>query len=492
MSCNLTENKIQVFNPSNGQNLEEISITSEDEFLQIINSSKNEKQEWNESTPGERRKIIKKFRKAIVKNMDLFIETICNETGKKPFEGMLEVYTSVEHMKHTEKLLTKIFKKKPRSVGTLLTKKAWTELQPMGIAGIISPWNYPLILTLTPVVEALAGGNVVVLKPSEQTPLTSKLLKQIWDEAIGKPNILQIVYGGGGIGSMLVNAPEIDIVCFTGSTKIGKMIAIDCAKNLKPVILELGGKDPMIVCDDAEIPRAVNAAVWGGMSNAGQTCISVERIFVAENIKDQFIEEITQKIKVLSAGDSIQSQVGSISVEAGLEKIKSQIEDSHESGKIIQGKVSSKEGYYFPPTVVINPNENGPLMQDETFGPVVSITGFSSTENAIQLANSTGYGLSASVFSKNNRKAKQIASKIRAGSVAINDVMTHYGIADLPFGGVGLSGIGRVHGEEGIKAFCLQKSYMTNRINLGDEMWWYSKSSKFEKLIRKFLKLYFG
>jgi acyl-CoA reductase-like NAD-dependent aldehyde dehydrogenase len=492
MSCNLTEKKIQVFNPANGGNIKEIPITSENEFLKIISSAKNEKQKWNESDPKERRKIILKFRKAIVQNMDLFIETICNETGKKPFEGMLEVYTSVEHMNHTEKLLKKIFKKKSRSVGTLLTKKAWTELQPMGIAGIISPWNYPLILTLTPVVEALAGGNVVVLKPSEQTPLTSELLKKIWDEATGKPDILQVVYGGGKIGSMLVNTPEVDIVCFTGSTKVGKIIAINCAKNLKPVILELGGKDPMIVCDDAEIPRAVNASVWGGMSNAGQTCISVERIFVADNIKDKFIEEITKKINVLSAGDSIHSQVGSISVEAGLEKIKSQIENSRENSEIIQGKVTSKEGYYFPPTVVVNPDKDGELMQDETFGPVISITGFSSTEEAIQLANSTGYGLSASVFSRNHRKAKQIASKIRAGSVAINDVMTHYGIADLPFGGVGLSGIGRVHGEEGIKAFCLQKSYMTNRINLGDEMWWYSKSSKFEKLIRKFLKLYFG
>jgi len=492
MSCNLLENNIQVFNPANGQTIKEIQITTEDEFVKIKNVAIKEKQNWNNTSPETRKAIIKKLRKAIVKNMDLFIETICSETGKKEFEGLLEVYTSVEHMKHAEKLLSKIFRKKSRSVGTLLSKKAWTELQPMGIAGVISPWNYPLILTLTPVVEALSAGNVVLLKPSEQTPLTTELLKKVWDETTGMPNVLQAIYGGGQVGNTLVNAEEVDIVCFTGSTKIGKLIAMDCAKNLKPVILELGGKDPMIICDDADVDRAVNAAVWGGMSNAGQTCISVERIFVHEKIKDKFVKQISDKIKNLSVGNSNSSQVGSISVEAGLEKIKSQIENETDNGEIVQGKVSKNDGFYFPPTAVINPKTDGNLMQEETFGPVVSVTGFSTDENVIELANSTGYGLSASVFSKNKSKAEKIASKIRSGSVAINDVMSHYGIADLPFGGVGLSGIGRVHGEEGIKAFCLEKSYMTNRFPMGDEIWWYSKSEKFSGLVKKFLKFYFG
>ncbi len=491
MSCNLKENVIEVFNPANGQHIKEIPITNDSQFKEIIEKSIESKNSWNNSIPKFRKNLIKKFRKAIIKNMDLFIDTICSETGKKKFEGMLEVYTSVEHMKHSEKLLSKMFKKKNRSVGTLLTKKAWTELKPLGIAGIISPWNYPLILTLTPVIEAISAGNVVILKPSEQTPLTTELLKSIWDDATDQPDILQIIYGGGKIGSKLVNAPEVDIICFTGSTKIGKMIAIDCAKNLKPVILELGGKDPMIICEDANLERAVSGAVWGGMSNAGQTCISVERIFVHENIKDEFVNKISEKIKNLSAGNSKDSEIGSISVEAGLEKIKSQIKNEKNAGEIIQGG-NDENGFYFPPTVVIDPEINGELMQDETFGPVVSITSFKTEEEAINLANSTGYGLSASVFSENKSKGKKIASQIRAGSVAINDVMTHYGIADLPFGGVGLSGIGRVHGEEGIKAFCLQKSYMINRINLGDEMWWYSKSEKFEGIIRKFLKIYFG
>ena len=492
MSCNFIENKIQVFNPANSKVLKEIPITTEKEFLNIVESAEKTKGYWNFNKPKYRKNVIKKFRKAIINRLDDFIATICSETGKKYFEGMLEIYTSVEHMKHAEKLLPILFKKHKRSVGTLITKKAWTELEPMGVAGIISPWNYPLILTLTPVVEALAAGNVVILKPSEHTPLTTELLKQVWDESTGENSVFQIIYGSGDLGSMLVNSLKVDIICFTGSTKIGKIIAMDCAKNLKPVILELGGKDPMLVFEDADIDRAVNAAIWGGMSNAGQTCISVERIFVQEDIKDIFIKKITTKIKSLSAGNDVNCHLGSISIENGLKKIKNQLQNLESNSEIFKGIATDEQGFFYPPTVVVNPNEDSSLMKEETFGPIVSITSFLNDADVIKKANSTGYGLSASVFSKNKKRAKFIASKIRVGSIAINDVMSHYGIADLPFGGVGLSGIGRVHGEEGIKAFCIQKSYMTNRINIGDEIWWYSKSKKYQGIIHKFLKFYFG
>jgi len=362
----------------------------------------------------------------------------------------------------------------------------------MGIAGIISPWNYPLILTLTPVVEALAAGNPVILKPSEQTPLTTVLLKEVWDESTKKPDLLQIVYGGGDIGSMLVNTTTTDVICFTGSTKIGKFIAADCAKNLKPVILELGGKDPMIICKDADIDRSVDAALWGGMSNAGQTCISVERIFVNEKVYDDFSNKLTEGVKSLTAGLNSDSDVGSVSVSAGLDKIKDQIEQAGESATIIQGNADNGDGLFHAPTVVLNPSAEGDISRQETFGPVVSVTSVKNDNEAVTFANNTGYGLSASVFSRNTGRAKKVASQIRAGSVTINDVMSHYGISDLPFGGVGLSGIGRVHGEEGIKSFCMQKSYMSNRINLGPEMWWYPKYRKMEGLMKKFMKWYFG
>lgn len=492
MSCTLKNGQINCFNPATGEAIESINITTENEFKQICDTAIITKSAWNSSSPGERIQIIRKFRKAIISRMDDFIETICGETGKKPFEGLLEVFTAAEHMKNAEKLTSKIFKKHKRKVGTLITKKAWVEYEAMGVAGIISPWNYPLILTLTPVVEALSAGNPVILKPSEQTPLTTVLLKEVWDESTGRPELLQTVYGGGEIGSMLVNSSATNVICFTGSTKIGKFIAADCAKHLKPVILELGGKDPMIICEDADIDRSVEAALWGGMSNAGQTCISVERIFVNEKIHNEFVEKLSVGVKSLRAGLNSDSDVGSISVSAGLDKIQAQIQNVGDSANVIQGNADNGNGLFHAPTIVIDPPPDSELAQQETFGPVVSVTSVKSDAEAVIYANNTGYGLSASVFSKNAWRAEKIASQVRAGSVTINDVMSHYGISDLPFGGVGLSGIGRVHGEEGIKAFCMQKSYMSNRINLGPELWWYSKYRKSEGLMRKFMKWYLG
>ena len=284
MNNNLLPKSLEVFEPSTQEFIKSIPATSPEEFFVKIKNAKKKKEYWNNSKPRYRKIILKKFRKAIIKRLEDFIVIIAKETGKKKFESLIELYGAVEHLKNTETLINSMFRKKRRNVGTLITKKAWTKLEPIGMAGINSPWNYPLLLTITSVVEAIAAGNVVILKPSEYTPLTTELLKEVWDQSTGEKDVFQVIYGGSDLGSKLVNSNDVDIICFTGSTKIGKIIARDCAKYLKPVILELGGKDPMIICDDTDLNRAVNAALWGGMTNAGQTCISVERIYVDERI----------------------------------------------------------------------------------------------------------------------------------------------------------------------------------------------------------------
>ena len=492
MNNNLLPESLEVFEPSTQEFIKSIPATSPEEFLVKIKNAKKKKEYWNNSKPRYRKIILKKFRKAIIKRLEDFIVIIAKETGKKKFESLIELYGAVEHLKNTETLINSMFRKKRRNVGTLITKKAWTKLEPIGMAGIISPWNYPLLLTITSVVEAIAAGNVVILKPSEYTPLTTELLKEVWDQSTGEEDVFQVIYGGSDLGSKLVNSNHVDIICFTGSTKIGKIIARDCAKYLKPVILELGGKDPMIICDDTDLNRAVNAALWGGMTNAGQTCISVERIYVDERIKDIFIEKISKKVKQLTAGKSTNCDIGSITTKNGLEKIINQVNKVKNTSDIYQGIADDKKGYFYPPTIVVDPNDDSDLMKDETFGPVVSISSFRTIEEVIKKANSVGYGLSASIFTKNKKKATIIAKQLKVGSIAINDVLSHYGIADLPFGGTGLSGFGRVHGKEGIKSFCNLKSYMTNRLQIGDEIWWYSKSKRYYNIIIRFLKFYFG
>ena len=485
MSVRISESTLNVFNPATKEDISSIPMTSIPELQSILQSTKEAADRYNFSSFFLRQKLMKKFRKGIVQHMDEFIETICNETGKKPIEGLMEVFISLEHLQQSSRHLYEALGKRSRRAGILKTKKVWVEYEALGVAGIISPWNYPLILSMSPMVEALLAGNMVVLKPSEHTPLTTKLLKKVWDEYTKTPNLFQAVYGAGEIGNELVKSNYTDVICFTGSTAVGREIAEVCASLFKPMILELGGKDPMIILDDAHIDRSVEAAIWGGLSNAGQTCISVERIYVQEEIYPQVVTKLSDKIKNMSSGKR-DSLLGAISVEVSLEKIRNQIADVRKKTDLVEGSADS--GWFIPPTLVINPSLESKVLKEETFGPIMTIHPFKTDEEAVKLANMTGYGLSVSIFGRNRKRMKSIAGKIKVGTVSFNDVLTHYGIADLPFGGIGLSGMGKVHGKEGLRAFCLQKGYISNRIQLKSEFWWYNKSEKFGKLLRKWIQ----
>ncbi len=485
MSVRITESTLNVFNPTTGEDISSIPMTDIPQLRSILQSAKDAADRYNFSSFYRRQKLVRKFQRGIVRHMDDFIETICSETGKKKIEGLMEVFISLEHMQKSSRYVYEALGRRSRRAGILKTRKVWVEYEALGVAGIISPWNYPLILSLSPMVEALLAGNAVVLKPSEHTPLTTKLLKKVWDESTKDPQLFQAVYGAGEIGNELVISCQTDVICFTGSTAVGRKIAKACAPMFKPVILELGGKDPMIILDDADLDRSVEAAVWGGLSNAGQTCISVERIYVHKIIYHQVVKKMSAEIKGISSGGG-DSLLGAISVNSSLKKIQDHISDARENSDVIEGSADS--GWFIPPTLVVNPSSEAKILQDETFGPTITIQPFKSDNEAVKLANMTGYGLSASIFGRNQKRMKAIARRIRAGTVSINDVLSHYGIADLPFGGMGLSGIGKVHGKEGMRAFSHQKGYMKNRFQLKSEFWWYKKSEKFGKLLKKWIK----
>jgi len=485
MSVRISNNTLEVFNPATGEDLTQFSMTSVQELDSILQTAKAEAENYNYSSFFRRQKLMTQLQRGIVRRTDEFIDTICSETGKKADEGLMEVFISLEHIKQSSHHLYEALGKRNRRSGILKTRKAWVEYEPMGVAGIISPWNYPLILTVSPLVEALLAGNPVVLKPSEHTPLTTELLKKVWDESTERPELFQPVYGAGEIGNALVVSPLTDVICFTGSTAIGRKIAESCAPLFKPVILELGGKDPMIILEDAEIDRSVEAAIWGGLSNAGQTCISVERIFAQQKIYPAIIEKLKEKIQTLSSGEG-DTSIGAISVDVSLAKIRDQINDAKKKSDVFEG--NADEGRFIPPCLVVNPPFESKILQEETFGPVMTIHPFKTDNDAIELANKTGYGLSASIFGKSKKRTAYISRRVNAGAVAINDVLTHYGIADLPFGGKGISGMGKVHGKEGLRAFSYQKSYMSNWISFKSEFWWYKRSKKFAQVLRKWIK----
>jgi len=493
MSVRVEKNMLHIFNPANGEDIESIESTSSDKVNSILNTASLKSKEYNQASFYERTKNINRFRKGLVSKMEEFIDIICRETGKKYEEGLTEILTSVEYMKYAVKIMPKALKPEKRKTGILFNKRASVFYEPYGVAGIISPWNYPLILTVTPITEALLAGNTVVIKPSEQTPLTVKLLKELWDSCSNDPDLLQVVYGCGDVGHSIVSSSKTNVICFTGSTSIGQKIAETCASLLKPAILELGGKDPMIVFEDADMKRAADAAIWGGMSNAGQTCTSVEKVYIEDSQKTNFINLLKERINNLKTGPKDNDHIGAITVENSKNKILSQIEEAKKTSEVFEGPISShQDGWFIPPTLILDPPEDSMVMKEETFGPVISIQSFQNEKNLLKkINNHNGYGLSASIFTKDKNKARKIGRTISTGTINVNDVLTHYGVSDLPFGGVGRSGLGRVHGREGLRSFSRIKSLLENRFTLGSELWWYHKKEIYIKLVKKFIKFYY-
>ena len=487
MSIKVQENEIIVYSPLTGEEVGRVSSSSSEYVEDCINQSQGYK-EWSSLPLAKRCKWINKFRKIILKNGDEIQKVLKSETGKKDFDVFIEFFTVLEHFKGMPKIAKKSLKPQRRNSGLMKNKKSWVYYEPLGVAGIISPWNYPLATPIISTMEALLAGNNIVLKPSEHTPLTPLLVKKLWDEHIGYNSAFQIVNGEGNVGRMLVESKGTDVICFTGSTAVGKRIARECGAVLKPVVLELGGKDPMIVLKDANLNRAIESAIFGGLSNSGQTCISTEEVFVENPVFDEFVSGISDKVKNMSSGDSIKEELGPMIVDENRDKVNEHIREVDGKCNIVNGGVSDTNRF-IAPTLLIDPPDDSRVVNEETFGPVISIRPFNNTDDLMDKVHRTGYGLSSSVFGQNKKNIENIVSRIKTGNVSVNDVLTHYGIPSLPFGGEGFSGLGRTHGPEGLIALCRIKSVVINRFNFINEPWWYGRSEFVEGLLKKVTKL---
>ncbi len=485
------------YNPATGEEIGRHPVLLGDQVEALLKRAEQAAVSWGALEPKERAGYLKRFRKQIVRDMDEIVDTICSETGKTKMDGVFEIFTVAEHMKYMEKYGPAYLKDEPRRTGYFKNKKAWVTFQPRGVVGIISPWNYPFILTAGPIAQALMAGNAVVVKPSEVTPATTLKMREIADRAGLPADIFLVATGDGRTGQALVESPRTKMICFTGSTATGRKIAEICGRMLKPVILELGGKDPMIVLDDAPLERAVHAALWGGMSNSGQTCISVERVLVHEKVKDRFIELLEKHIAGLKQGlQSENPSVGSMAFDKQLGIVLDHIDDAKNKGaRIVSGGRRNDKyprGLFIEPTVVVADDATLKVWKEETFGPVIVLRTFKTEAEAIDIANDTVYGLNGSVWSKNKTRARRIARQIRSGCLCINDVMANYILSDLPFGGQKDSGMGRVYGREGLRAFSDMQSVMEDRFAFRRELWWFPYSERIENLFRKATRLLLG
>ncbi|MCK4577800.1 MAG: aldehyde dehydrogenase family protein [Candidatus Marinimicrobia bacterium] len=482
---------LKCFNPATHEPLQEIMALTADGVEARLDGLREQAACYKNEPVKTRVRLIRRFRKALARHFDELCDSICQETGKKPQEAILEIFGALEIIRTAEKLARTTLKRRYRSSGVLIHKRGYVEYWPYGVATIISPWNYPLLLVVAPAVEALLAGNTVAAKPSEHTTLTALLAKQIFDAATGRPELFAVLPGTAEIGRQLVASPKTDVICFVGSTKVGKTIAVQCARLLKPVVLELGGKDAMIVLEDARLARAAKSAVWGGFSNAGQTCVSVERVYVVEPVYDEFVALLRAETGKLTAGEEPDNAIGAVTLEAQYDKINAHIDDARSKGAECE-VFGEPDGWHMPPVLLTGVDHSMMVMTDETFGPELAVMKVADEEEAIAKANDSSFGLSTYLFTGNAARARRISQRLVSGAVVVNDVIVQYAMASLPIGGIRDSGLGKLHGPEGLLSFSRQRSVVEGRIDLPMELWYYDLIRKTFGMTRKFIKMWYG
>ena len=490
MPIQIENNIITVFNPATLDKVGKVSISSHEEVGNVLKKA-HQYHGWSSLSLNKRCNIINTFRKVVLKNSDLVKQKIKDETGKKDFVIFTELLSFLDHAKTMSKIAKSALKKEKRKSGFLFkNKKAYVQYEPMGVVGIISPWNFPFGTAMKATIEGLLSGNNIVLKPSEFTPLTIEIIKKLWDDNIGYNDAFQIVNGAGDVGSILVKSNLTDAISFTGSTEVGLQIAKICSSTLKPCVLELGGKDPMIVLKDASIKRSVESALYAGLFNAGQTCISTEEVYVESDIVKDFVTILSSRIKGIKSGGDDSDDLGPIINPETRLKINEHINELKGICDIYSG-INNGDDKYIAPTIIVNPPESSRIVNEETFGPVMSIRTFKSEDDLIKKIHKTGYGLSSSIFGKDKKRINRIIKRMKTGNVNINDAMISYVIPTLPYGGEGISGLGKQHGVEGLRSFCRVKSIVENRFNFIDEPMWWGRPKIVEKMLEKAVNFLF-
>ena len=484
--------QVPVENPATGEVVAHVPNLTADDVREMAKRARAAQPGWEALGFAGRARVMLRMQKWVLDNAERVIQTIVKETGKSWEDAQLAEISYVANSfgfwaKHAPEFLAdeKIKSSNPFVAG----RKLILRFRPVGVVGVIGPWNFPLSNSFGDCIPALAAGNACVLKPSEVTPLSSLVVEEMARE-IGMPeHVFSVATGDGETGAALVD--EVDFVMFTGSTKTGRKVMERAARTLTPVSLELGGKDPMIVLRDADLDRAANAAAWGGMYNAGQVCLSVERIYVEEPVYDEFIAKLTKKVDGLRQGTDgrkPEKDVGAMTSPNQSTIVEEQVNDAVANGAraLTGGKKGAGPGDYFEPTVLVDVDHSMKVMRDETFGPVVGVMKVRDSEEAIRLANDSRYGLAASVFGEKNR-AETIARRIEAGSVNVNDVITNMLAMGVPMGGWKQSGIGFRHGDYGIKKYCRPESIVVTRFGGKNEPSWYPYTKGRRGLVNRVL-----
>jgi acyl-CoA reductase-like NAD-dependent aldehyde dehydrogenase len=468
------------FNPRTGEVLGEAAATPPDEVAEVVARARKIQPEWGAIPPKGRVLILKEIRHRIYDNLDGIVETVSNETGKPRAEALVtDVLPSVLTLVYYERSAARHLR--PQTVGRVfapLTGAIGTiQWQPFGVVGCISPWNYPFFLSIMAIAPALFAGNCVVLKPSEVTPGVGERLREVLDPL--PPGVAEVIQGAGDVGAALVDAP-CDKIAFIGSPGTGRKIAEAAAKHLTPVVMELGGKDAAIVCEDADIDVASSGVLWGSFVNAGQTCAAVERIFVHERIADEFTDQLLMKLKRLRFAQQDDGDIGALTLKRQFDTVERHARDAVDKGAQLlaggadAGPPNTGGSLWFAPTVLEGVTDEMDLAREETFGPLVPIIRVRNDDEAVRRTNEDAFNLTSSVWTKDTEKGRRLASQIRCGAVGINEGgATASGLPFGPWGGVGESGYGRLSGKEGLREFVFPTHVAKKIVPRMKSLWWY-------------------
>jgi succinate-semialdehyde dehydrogenase/glutarate-semialdehyde dehydrogenase len=482
-------------NPATGEEIGRVPVYDSFQIVEALKRARIAQPAWASLSYKQRAQIILRAREIVLRDLESIAELISRETGKPKPEAMsMEVVPTLDLMHYFAVNTAELLTPTRIDIGQygLMGRSSRVIYKPLGVVGIISPWNFPWATPLDEVVMALMAGNAVVVKPSELTPFTALKIAEVFEEAQLPAGLLHIVTGDGSTGAAVMDS-GVDKIMFTGSVATGKRIAESAAKHLMPVVLELGGKDPMIVLEDANLANAARAAVWGAFANAGQACASVERCYVHESIASRFIELVVRETAELKQGQTSADDIdiGAMTNERQLHIVEDHIAHAVQDGaRVVIGGTRGAEnrGWFHEPTVVTNVNHSMKLMREETFGPVLPIMTFKSDDEAVRLANDSIYGLTASIFTTDIGRGRKLAEKIEAGTVMVNEVVYTHALAPTPWGGVKQSGYGRTHGRLGLLELVTPQHVHVNSLPSVPDVWWFRYSETARRLFRGLAK----
>ncbi|HZR33359.1 MAG TPA: aldehyde dehydrogenase family protein [Terriglobales bacterium] len=495
----ITTARIVSVNPATGEVLREFACWGEAEVVSAAARARAAQPAWDALGVRRRADILRRFQRLLHDRKSDVARLITREAGKPYVEALLtEVLVALDAARFCADNAYSVMRDQavPHANLVMKAKRGRILREPWGVVGIISPWNYPFSIPATESLAALVCGNAVVLKPSELTSLAALELQSLLHAAGVPGDVFQVVVGDGATGAALLGS-DIDKLIFTGSVASGKRVAEAAAARLLPVVLELGGKDPMLVLDDADMQVASSAAVWGAFVNAGQACLSVERCYVHRSLYERFLNACVEKTKQLWVGNGLdpETDVGPMIHQRQLQIVEAHVEDARSRGaRVLAGgmRLPQTGPNFYAPTVIADVNHQMAVMREETFGPVLPVMPFHSDEEAVSLANDSEFGLAASIWTRDRARGERLAKRIHTGTVMVNDVLSCFGISESPHGGMKASGLGHTHGRLGMEEMVRTKYVDSDMLPRLRKVWWYGYGPKFNRQMEGFLDFLFA